>query len=175
MIAIASAATKVGIAAAVVTLALARIRRSRDYAPEKFGFVRPSMRPLLGFFVAYMAWMIASDMFVDWRGPWDFEPWRKAPYLASVLRLIAVCGLGPVAEELVFRSLIFHWLSERLAMPLVIAITALSWALLHYSYSWTVIAIIVVDGVLLGLARWKSGSIVTPILMHAAYNLYAIW
>ena len=60
-------------------------------------------------------------------------------------------------------------------MPLVIAITALSWALLHYSYSWTVIAIIVVDGVLLGLARWKSGSVVTPILMHAAYNLYAIW
>ena len=175
MIAIASAAAKVGIAAAVVVLAIARIRGSRDYSPEKFGLIRPSILPFIGFFVVYMAWMLASDMLVHWRGPWNFEPWRKAPYLASALRLIAVCGLGPIAEELVFRSLIFHWLSERIVMPLVIATTALSWALLHYSYSWTVIAIIVVDGVLLALARWKSGSVATPILMHAAYNLYAIW
>jgi membrane protease YdiL (CAAX protease family) len=62
-----------------------------------------------------------------------------------------------------------------MSTPLVIAVTAISWAMLHYTYSWTVIAIIVVDGVLLGLVRWKSGSILPPILMHAVYNLYAIW
>jgi membrane protease YdiL (CAAX protease family) len=38
-----------------------------------------------------------------------------------------------------------------------------------------VIAIIVVDGILLGLARWRTGSVFVPIVMHALYNLYAIW
>jgi membrane protease YdiL (CAAX protease family) len=166
---------KAGIAGGAAALVLARIRRAKDYDPEAFGFVRPSARPSIGFFAAYMFWMLASDALVGWRGPWDFEPWRQAPYAASALRLIAVCMLGPMAEELLFRGLLFRWLSQRMTAPVVIAVTAISWAMLHYTYSWTVIAIIVVDGVLLGLVRWKSGSILPPILMHAVYNLYAIW
>ncbi|MDB5721623.1 MAG: hypothetical protein JWP15_2241, partial [Alphaproteobacteria bacterium] len=31
------------------------------------------------------------------------------------------------------------------------------------------------DGLLLGLARWRTGSVLPPILMHISYNLYAIW
>jgi hypothetical protein len=116
-----------------------------------------------------------TDAVIHWRGPWDFAPWRQAPLLASALRVLAVCILGPTAEELIFRSLFFNWLSKRLPMLIVVGTTAVSWAFLHYTYSWSVIAIIVVDGILLGLARWKTGSVVPTILMHAAYNFYAIW
>jgi membrane protease YdiL (CAAX protease family) len=40
---------------------------------------------------------------------------------------------------------------------------------------WAVILVIVVDGILLGLARWKTRSVSPPMVMHALYNLYAIW
>jgi membrane protease YdiL (CAAX protease family) len=49
------------------------------------------------------------------------------------------------------------------------------WALLHWSYSWAVIGVIVIDGLLLGAARARTGSVVPPIIMHALYNIYAIW
>jgi len=38
-----------------------------------------------------------------------------------------------------------------------------------------VIGVIFVDGLLLGLARWKTRSLFPPIVMHMLYNLYAIW
>jgi len=175
MVALASSAMKAALAGGAVGLAFMRIRASKGYNPEQFGFVRPPALWTLGFVATYLAWMLASDAVIHWRGPWDFGPWRQAPLLASTLRVLAVCILGPTAEELIFRSLFFNWLSKRLPMLIVVGTTAVSWAFLHYTYSWSVIAIIVVDGILLGLARWKTGSVVPPILMHAAYNFYAIW
>ena len=37
------------------------------------------------------------------------------------------------------------------------------------------IAIIFVDGLILGLARWRTRSVFAPAAMHMLYNLYAIW
>jgi membrane protease YdiL (CAAX protease family) len=83
--------------------------------------------------------------------------------------------LGPLVEELLFRGIIFSWLRERVNVGLTIGVTALGWSVLHYDYSWWVIAIIFVDGVILGLARWRTGSVFAPAIMHMLYNLYAIW
>jgi membrane protease YdiL (CAAX protease family) len=173
--AISSALLKVAISSAAIALVMARIRSSKDFTGSSFGFVLPKLLPSLGFIAVYLGWMLLSDVAVGWRGPWDFTAWKEAPMLASVLRVLAVCFLGPVAEELVFRSLFFRWLNDRLNTGAVIAVTSIGWALLHWTYSWVVIAIIGVDGILLGLARWKTRSIVPPIAMHSLYNLYAIW
>jgi len=140
-----------------------------------FGFTRPKLVPAFVLLAVYLGWMLVSDALLHWRGPWDFRPWVQAPIAASALRILAVCVLGPAAEELLFRGLLFRWLGDRLPVVAVIGITAASWALLHWSYSWAVIGVIVIDGLLLGLARWRTGSILPPIVMHAIYNLYAIW
>jgi hypothetical protein len=76
---------------------------------------------------------------------------------------------------LLFRGFLFGWLQPRIGTAFTIAATAASWAVLHYEYSWQVIMVIVVDGILLGLARWRTRSVITPIVMHMLYNLYAIW
>ena len=167
-----SAAMKAAIAGGAVALVLVRTRKlPRDV----LGLVRPSVgaAPLL--ILVYLGWMLGTDAVIHWRGPWDWQPWREAPLLASVLRVLAVCILGPTAEELIFRGWGFGMLRPRIGTALTILLTAASWAVLHYTYSWAVIGVIFVDGLLLGLARWKTRSVFPPIVMHMLYNLYAIW
>jgi len=170
-----SALSKAGISVVAVILVLARMRRSAHNDMAGFGFAPPKLVPALVLLFVYLGWMLLSDALLHWRGPWDFHPWMQAPLAASAFRMLAVCILGPAAEELLFRGLLFRWLSDRVPVQATIAITAVAWALLHWSYLWAVIGVIVIDGLLLGLARWRTGSIAPPIAMHALYNFYAIW
>ena len=169
-----SAAVKVLVSGAIVAVLAFRIHRGKR-PREWWGLVRPALPAALAWIALYLGWMALSDALTGWRGPWDFRPWQAAPVLASAMRVIAVCALGPIAEELVFRGLLFGWLRERIGVLATILLTAAGWSLLHVDYSWQVIAIIFVDGLLLGLARQRTGSVYVPIAMHMLYNLYAIW
>ena len=91
------------------------------------------------------------------------------------MRVLAVCLLGPIAEELIFRGWLFGLVQKCFGTAPTIVVTAVGWALLHYSYSWQVILVIAVDGILLGVARWRTGSVFAPIVIRVFYNLYAIW
>ena len=170
-----SAAIKVAISGGALAILSLRILRAGKYPPSWFGIAPSPPLATLGFIAVYLAWMLASDWLIDWRGPWDFGSWRQAPVLASALRVVAVCLLGPAVEELLFRGVFFACLRQYLPVGVVILLTAGSWALLHWSYDWAVIGVIFVDGLLLGLARWRTKSLVAPIAMHMLYNLYAIW
>jgi membrane protease YdiL (CAAX protease family) len=170
-----SAAIKAAVSAGLAVFIYLRLRMGKS-EPARWGLQAPDG---VGFALAivgvYLAWMAGSDLATGWRGPWDFAPWRAAPLLASVLRVLAVCVFGAIAEELVFRGYLYGLLKDRVGVPLTIAVTAVGWAALHVQYDLWIIAIIVVDGLLLGVARWRSGSVYVPIAMHMFYNLYAIW
>ena len=89
---------------------------------------------------------------------------------------LAVGILGPTAEELVFRGVLFSRLmTTRLGPVGTIVLLALVWSAIHTSYELRVIAVIFVEGLILGAARWKTGSVIPPILMHIVWNLYAVW
>ena len=169
---IASAALKAAIAGGGIVLVLYKTRR---LPREEMGLVRPTILPALIIAALYLGWMFGTDAVMHWRGPWDFTPWLAAPLLASILRVLAVGIFGPIVEELIFRGWIFGLLQKRAGPGLTILLTAAGWSLLHYEYSWAVIGVIFVDGLLLGLARWRSGSVYPPIAMHILYNLYAVW
>jgi membrane protease YdiL (CAAX protease family) len=171
---IASAALKAGVSAAGAAILLVRMKRSQRPWPW-FGVTLPPVVPTLAFIGVYLVWMLGTDALTHWRGPWDFRPWQEAPLIASALRVVAVCFFGPLVEELIFRGIAFSWLAERVNIPLTIAATALVWSAMHYNYAWWVIAIIFVDGLILGLARWRARSVLAPAAMHMLYNLYAIW
>lgn len=172
MSSIGSAALKVAIAGGAVAVVLLKTRR---LPREQMGFVRPPVLPSLLFIAAYLGWMLATDAVIHWRGPWNWQPWIDAPLAASAMRVLAVCFLGPTAEELIFRGFGFGFLQPRIGTTLTVVVTAAAWAALHYSYGWAVLFVILVDGILLGLARWKTRSVFPPIVMHMLYNLYAIW
>ena len=166
-----SAAAKAGAAGAAAVVIL---YRTRNLPREQMGFARPPLVPAVLFVAVFIGWMLATNALIGWRGRWDFAPWIAAPLGASALRVLAVVLLGPIAEELVFRGFLMGYL-RRFGMPVAIGVSAFSWALLHYSYDWQVIGVIAIDGLLLGLARWRCSSVWVPVAMHMTYNLYAIW
>jgi len=137
----------------------------------------PPLSQLFLWLAVSISWMLITDYFMNWRGAWNFEAWRNQPVYVSILRVLAVGILGPIAEELIFRGYLFNRLKRLKILNdwALIIIIAAGWASLHYTYSIPVISIIFVDGIFLGAALLKSRSLVVPILMHICWNLYAIW
>lgn len=151
-------------------------RRRRLSLAECLGLNRPPVGASIAWLLLYAAVTLGSDYFVNWRGPWDFSGWRSAPLWVDILRVLAVVILGPIAEELIFRGVIYRRLAlTRIGAPGAIGLTALVWGGIHFGYTSGVIALLIFAGLLLGLARWQTRSVVTPMLMHIAWNLYAIW
>ncbi len=66
---------------------------------------------------------------IGWRGPWDITIWRQSPLFIDALRVLAVGILGPLAEELIFRGLLYGLLSRtRLGVIWTIVFLAGFWA-----------------------------------------------
>jgi membrane protease YdiL (CAAX protease family) len=91
-----------------------------------------------------------------------------------VLRLLGLIVLAPVAEELVFRGVLFARIREtRLGSVGAVLVPAALFALLHVQYSPLEMGFIAVDGLFFGLARYQSGSLPLPMLLHASGNAFA--
>lgn len=157
--------------------ALALVARVRRLSwREDFRLAIPTARALLGWLALWSIWMLGTNQLLYWRGPWDFSPWLELPILVAVLRVVSVGVLGPIAEELIFRGYLYHRLFRtRLGPAGTVVLLAAGWAVFHYFYSPQVVTLIFGNGLLLGAARVRSGSVVVPIAMHMVWNLYAIW
>ncbi|HKO91658.1 MAG TPA: CPBP family intramembrane glutamic endopeptidase [Polyangiaceae bacterium] len=90
------------------------------------------------------------------------------------LLLIGLIVAAPLAEEFVFRGFLLAGLLEsRLGPATAIALTALAWGSLHLQYDLYGMATVAVAGVLLGLIRWRTGSLWLTALLHGLMNTIA--
>ena len=81
----------------------------------------------------------------------------------------------PVFEELLFRGFIFEGIRvSRLGAVGAVLITALVWTWVHRQEDPLEFAVIFIIGVLLGMARLRTGSIVVTIAMHMLNNLISV-
>lgn len=81
---------------------------------------------------------------------------------------------APLAEEFLFRGFLFAGLmNSRLRPPGAIILTALAWGTLHLQYDLYGIATVVVAGILLGLIRWRTGSLWLCVVLHGLMNVVA--
>jgi membrane protease YdiL (CAAX protease family) len=98
----------------------------------------------------------------------------RGMYLAMGALAIFV---APFFEEVLFRGFLYRPL-ERSWGPLgAIGVTGVSFGLLHgpqYGWSWQIVLMLCLAGVWLGVARWKTGSLWPPILMHGGANLLSV-
>ncbi len=97
------------------------------------------------------------------------------PILLALLGLIAIT-LAPLFEELLFRGFMQPLFSRTLGVAAGIFLTAVLFGLLHsiqYKYVWQYVAGVTFVGIVLGIVRYRTGSIMTTTIMHACYNSVA--
>ena len=81
---------------------------------------------------------------------------------------------APLFEEIFFRGFMFAGLQHSRLGPIgAMVLSSLAWAIIHLQYDLYGITQIFLGGLLLGYARFRSGSIFPAIAMHALMNLIA--
>ena len=86
---------------------------------------------------------------------------------------LGVVFLGPLFEEFLFRGFLFKGLERSfIGSAGAVWVTSILFVLVHIQYSWSILICIVFPlALLLGYARYKSGSLLLPILIHVINNL----
>ena len=88
-----------------------------------------------------------------------------------VLTVAFASLIGPMAEETLFRGLLFGSLEKRLGLW-TIPVTAVVFGAFHLDLVYFIPLTVI--GILLGWARWKSGSIWLPVMLHVLINGLAL-
>jgi membrane protease YdiL (CAAX protease family) len=92
---------------------------------------------------------------------------------AQALRTLAVLGLlAPVAEELVFRGLLYGWLAGRWNNLAAFILSSLAFAAAHTEPLHIVMVLPL--GFWFGWLRWRTGSLVPTIVAHIINNTIAV-
>ena len=89
------------------------------------------------------------------------------------LILLAVGIVAPIAEELLFRGLIFHLLNRHLNIKVALILQGVLFGLFHMNLVQGVYASVL--GVVLGIAYILTGSLWVPIVIHIVNNSVAIF
>ncbi len=112
----------------------------------------------------------ATGTFVFPTGPWT--------WLSTIL-------LAPLAEEMVFRGLVYRLLAERRGVMQAVFVSSVLFALIHLPYWWlsgskpgfalwlSLLEIFGIGILLAGLFQWKH-SIWMPFIYHAANNFMSV-
>jgi membrane protease YdiL (CAAX protease family) len=92
-----------------------------------------------------------------------------------VLLAIALILAAPLMEELLFRGFLFPgYARSRLGPAGAIGLTSAGWAVMHVQYEAFYIVQIFVLGCVFGWLRWRSGSTLLTIILHAIVNTAAL-
>lgn len=147
------------------------VRQYLRIVPIAFG----TLLKWLGITVLVMAAMAGVNYLLDT----PMDDWMVDVYETAVvvpLLWVAVILAAPLFEEILFRGFLFAGLhNSRVGAVGAVLLTALLWALLHiFQYDIYTTSMILVFGILLGIARLRTDSIYIPLAMHAFYNLAAM-
>src|SRR5688572_27523291 len=101
------------------------------------------------------------------------EVFRELLASHPVPRFIAIVVIAPVAEEMLFRGLIFREFARRYSVPHAILGSAALFAVFHLNPWQAVVAFPI--GVVAAWLVLRTGSIVPGIVLHAALNFTSVF
>jgi membrane protease YdiL (CAAX protease family) len=103
--------------------------------------------------------------------------WQLNLYVSSgwpVLLWAAFIVFGPIFEEALFRGLLFEGFRQsRMGAIGAVILTAFLWAISHVQYDAYGMIGILIWGIVLGVVRFRTGSLWSVLAMHALLNLVA--
>ncbi|MCA0972477.1 CPBP family intramembrane metalloprotease [Halobacillus litoralis] len=124
----------------------------------------------LGFVLLYVAQYVSFTfgIFVD---PVEVFHYQNNLYALSTSSFVIIAATGifvPVTEEVVFRSLLYHWLHSKLGFYAALILQSLIFSLLHPNYP----LLGMLMGVLMALLYTRYQSFLPPLILHAAWNTW---
>jgi membrane protease YdiL (CAAX protease family) len=89
---------------------------------------------------------------------------------------IAIVIFAPLFEEVFIRGFLFIGFVRSGLGPLgAVLLTALVWSALHVQYGLYEIAVIFALGIVLGIVRYRTGSLWCSVIIHSLNNLLAVF
>jgi uncharacterized protein len=139
---------------------------------------RPVPWPVLGRWSAMaVLLMLAADVAMTMAGRNPVPDFMLEAYQTAVIAplfWVAIVIAGPLFEELFFRGFLFGGIrASRLGASGAVVLTALAWAMVHRQYDLFEMTIVFIGGLLLGLARQRTGSTRVTFALHALWNFVA--
>lgn len=159
-----------------ILVAILKFRGSNVKAYFPFKVLDPKQFML--WMVVVTGWMYGQDYLMDMfhivKIP---DAMLNITYPSEFSKWLLVLGVGvmaPILEELIFRGFLLKEFSYTfLGTSGAVVLTSLIWALIHSQYDLVYLAIIFVTGLLFGIARVMSHSLLVPIAMHIIFNVSA--
>lgn len=144
---------------------------------DDIGLRWPSLGTSLRWIGAYIVLTIATELVSDALGLASEKSWfEKYSVGVIVVRSLVIVTLAPIAEELMFRGLLFSVLSStRVGAIGAVALTALLFALMHFQYAGVLMLFVLIDAIYFGVARLATGSVLIPIICHMIGNSVAVY
>jgi len=145
--------------------------------PPYLGTARTVWLSLLGLVLASLVGSWCAR-WVAWVTHRSVTPQEIIPIIQYALRanpvaaMLCVVVVGPTAEEIIFRGLMYGALEGRLGAIGAILASAVIFALVHLQVVHFLPIFFL--GAVLGWARWKTGSLGLPILLHVLNNGFAL-
>jgi hypothetical protein len=88
--------------------------------------------------------------------------------LPTAVLFLTMAGLAPAFEELMFRGALLPWLQARLGARWAVPLSALAFAAIHLQPM--ALPTLFTLGTVLGLAARRTGGLLAPVAVHAAWN-----
>ena len=138
---------------------------------------RPPTRELLMWLGITAVYAITMDVLTVLLGR-DVVPrfWLLAYDSAQFLPLFffALLVAAPLNEEIFFRGFLFAGIRHSVLGPVgAVLIPAVTWTLIHRQYDNYELFAVFVAGIILGIARFKTRSIYTSLVIHSFINAWA--
>lgn len=127
--------------------------------------------------VSFVGLSMAYDLAgLDWRSSWAEDLHKDAVRRGWLIPSALTFVVGaPVLEEMVFRGVLFRgWAASRIGPAGAVVLTSALFTGIHAQYTAPELAMIFCDGLVLGLLRHRSGSLLLPMALHALVNLYCV-
>jgi membrane protease YdiL (CAAX protease family) len=86
-----------------------------------------------------------------------------------ILAVASACIAAPVAEEILYRGVLFRSLSNRLRVPAATLLSAAVFAIVHFYTAYGLVSV-GIFGASCALCYAATGRLTTAILLHALYN-----
>jgi membrane protease YdiL (CAAX protease family) len=86
----------------------------------------------------------------------------------SIIQLLSIVVIAPVAEEFYFRGILFNYFEKRNGKLFILILTSLIFSIIHFNVPATPTLFML--GISLGLIKLTTDSIFITIIMHSIFN-----